>query len=364
MEKETLLKILKMSEEKDIPEKDAAFQILGKRMCLNYYKRKYGLKVYAPGESKHSHGERKHKINDNYFSAYTLENCYYAGFIAADGNVNKEQNKLTITLSIEDKEFLVKCLKKIESDYNVYTGVTREVFGYASIIVLSPKICEDLKQNFNITPRKSLTLLPPEVTDKTMIDAFIVGLIDGDGTVSYTKKILKDGRQSDRFFISLIGTKEIITFVKLRFEEILGHKTSNPHKRKEYSGNTYTIRVSDKAARTLFEHFYKIEVPKLERKWRTEYHEDCINFKRKQPLCRRKGVNALGLDGKLISHFDTLEEASKYTGVSTGRISKLCRENCNNHMSNGYMFSRNKTKMDAYVATNPFSRKKIKELIS
>ena len=196
------------------------------------------------------------------------------------------------------------------------------------------------------------------------MDAFIVGLIDGDGTVSYTKKKLKDGRHSNRFFISLIGTREIVTFVKLRFEEILGHKTSNPHKRKEHSGNTYTIRVSDKSARILFEHFYKINVPKLERKWKMEYHESCTNFKKKLPLCRQKGVNVFGLDGKFISHFKTLKETSEYTGVSIGRISKLCRENCNNHMSNGYMFSRDKTRMDAYVATNPFSRKKIAEMQS
>ena len=35
MTKETLLKILDYSKEKDIPEKDAAYQLIGKRICLN-----------------------------------------------------------------------------------------------------------------------------------------------------------------------------------------------------------------------------------------------------------------------------------------------------------------------------------------
>ena len=106
MTKETLLEILKVSEEKNIPEKDAALEVIGKRICLNNYKKKYGIKVYAPGESKHSHGKRKHKLNDNYFESYTLENCYYAGFIAADGNIDKNLKKITITLSNKDKGFL------------------------------------------------------------------------------------------------------------------------------------------------------------------------------------------------------------------------------------------------------------------
>ena len=362
MTKETLLEILKLSEEKCIPEKDAAFEIVGKRMCLNHYKRKYGLKTYMPGESKHSHGQRKHKVNDDYFGTYTLENCYYAGFIAADGNINKKQNKLTIGLSIKDKDFLVKFLENIESDYKVHTGMTREVFGYASVVVLSPKMCEDLEQNFNITPHKSFSLLPPNITDKQMLDSFIIGLIDGDGTISYTKKKLKDGRCSDRFYISLIGTEEIITIVKNRFEEILGHKTSNLHNKKEHTGNTYTIRVSDKSARTLFEHFYGFNVPKLDRKWKPEYHEYCLNFKKKLPLCRRKGVNVFGLDGKFISHFDTLNDAAEFTQASIGHISRLCKINNNEHMANGYMFSRTKTEMESYVVVNPFSKKRLKEL--
>lgn len=361
MTKETLLEILKVSNEKDIPEKDAALIVVGKRMCLNWYKKKYGIERYKPGESKYSHRERQCKLNDNYFENYTLQNCYYAGFIAADGNIDKDKRKLTIGLSMKDISFLELFRENIDSDYRIYTGVTRNEFYNASLSILSPKICSDLEKNFNITPQKSLTLLPPNIENVDFLDAFIVGLIDGDGTISTTKKTLKDGRNSDRFYISIIGTKEMLTMVKNRFENIVGRSVSELH-HKHYTGNTYTIRVSDKTARTLFEHFYKINVPKLERKWSKEMHERCLNYTKNLPICRRKGVNVLNLQGQFIRHFDTLLEASKFTNVSFTAISKICKFNDNKHMGNGFMFSRTKTEMEPYVAVNPFSKKRLKEL--
>ena len=361
MTKDVLLEILTLSENKDIPEKDAAFEIIGKRMNLNHYKKKYGIPVYAPGKSKHSRGKRKHNINDDYFSVYTLENCYYAGFIAADGNINKRKSTLTISLSLKDKDFLTKFLENIESNYQVHTGATREIFTYASIGVLSKKICNDLETKFNITPQKSLTLVPPHIEDKALLDAFITGLLDGDGTISFVKKKLKGGDYSERMFVSLIGTKEMVEMVKQRFEEILGHKVSNLHHEKQYSDNTYTIRISDSNARKIFLHYYGIDVPKLERKWGKEKYEYCVNFKKKLPLCKRKGINIFNLDGDLLEHFDTLEDASEYTGLSCGRLSDLCKKDDSEHMSNGFMCSRTKEQMNPYNPTNPFSKALLKK---
>lgn len=299
----------------------------------------------------------KYTLNENYFDILTTENCYYAGFIAADGCVSKSGKVLGIGLSSKDKQQLVNFLDSISCDAKIYHYVKNNKYGCDSISITSKKLCDDLCKNFNILPKKSLTYIPPLFYDDSYKDAFIVGIIDGDGTISFTKS-----RNRTRLYISVVGTLDTIVFIKKRFEEILGHSTSNPNHRLGGNENTYTIRVSDKTARVLFEHFYKTEVPKLERKWKKEIHEYCENFTRSLPTSRRKGVNVFSLDGVLVKHFDTLQEASDFSKVSVGRISELCRENCNNHMSNGYMFSRNKTKMEPYVATNPFSRKRLKEL--
>lgn len=356
MTKETLLEILRVSEEKNIPEKDAALEVIGKRICLNYYKKKYGIKRYKPGESKHSWHKRKHGVNDDFFSDYTLENCYYAGFIAADGNINKNRNKLTICLSGKDKPFLEKFSNTIKSEYKITECLSKGKHQSVSITVTSEKLCNDLGKNFNIFPQKSLTITPPKIDDKSLLDAFILGLLDGDGTVSFTKKRLKDGRYSKRLYIGLIGTKEMVSMVKNRFEEILGETISNLSHGK-YSGNTYTIRTTDAHARKLFLHYYKIDVPKLERKWGLEKYNYCINFKKMLPIMKRKGVNVFCLDGKFVKHFDTLEAASNFTKISLGRLSDLCNLDDSNHMSKGYMCSRTKTEMEPYTTTNPFSKK-------
>lgn len=352
MTKETLLKILDYSKEKDIPEKDAAYQLIGKRICLNAYKKKCGIERYKPGESKHSWGKRKKIINDDFFSKLTLENCYYAGFIAADGNIDKNKTKLTITLSGKDKSFLDDFNKRIKSNYKVTESITKGKFTCASLSVNSKKICDDLNKNFNITPQKSLTLVPPNINDKLLLDSFIIGVIDGDGTIGYAKS-----NNSKRFYISIIGTKEMILMIKCRFEEILEHKTSELHHRKEHSDNTFTLRVSDASARKLFLHFYNINVPKLERKWGIDKYEYCINFKKALPICRRKGVNVFNLKGELIKSFNTLKEASEFTNVTVGRISTLCKYDNNEHMAKGFMFSRTKNIMNAYCQNNPFVNK-------
>lgn len=97
-------------------------------------------------------------------------------------------------------------------------------------------MADDLKTNFNIIPAKSLILDPPNINweDKDLIDAYIIGLIDGDGSIGFSTSV----RTQPHFFISLIGTSQVLSFVKRRFEEILGRSTSNLHHEDRYKENT------------------------------------------------------------------------------------------------------------------------------
>lgn len=52
--------------------------------------------------------------------------------------------------------------------------------------------------------------------------------------------------------------------------------------KKENSKNTFTYTVTNKIARTIFIHYFTINVPKLLRKWSLEKHEYCINFVKKR----------------------------------------------------------------------------------
>lgn len=347
MTEEQLLQILQLSREEQIPEKEACHKIMGKYMKLSYYKNKFGIKVNDIGKAEYTHRiEKTYEVNDDYFSELTNENCYYAGFIAADGNIDQTKTKLTIGLSVKDKNFLEKFSQDLKSNYNIYE---REKSGFINnyVIITSNSICYDLERNFNIIPNKSLVYSPPNLKD-SFLDCFIMGLIDGDGTIGFSKR--KKGTQ-DSLYISIAGTYDTVTLVKNRFDEILEKKTSRLYQHNK-NKNFYQYRISDKNARLIFIYFYTrySNISKLNRKWSKEIFEYCNNWKKKSVPSRQKGVNIFNLQGKLIKKCATLKEADELTHVTIGRISNLCNLDDSKHQSKGYMFSRDKEIMEPYQA--------------
>lgn len=84
--KEQVLNIIKESIDTNTPEKEIA-----KRYNVNelrYYKKKYNIPTHPIGNAPcTARTPRKYNVNDNFFKELTLLNCYYGGFLAADGNV-------------------------------------------------------------------------------------------------------------------------------------------------------------------------------------------------------------------------------------------------------------------------------------
>ena len=344
MTKEILEQILQLSKEKQIPEKQACIEILGKEIQLSYYKKKVGIELHSTGKAEFTaRRERIYKIDDNYFSNISEVNSYYAGFIAADGNINKNNSNLTITLSEKDKIFLEEFVKNLKSDYPI-RHYDSNGFPVSSLIITSQQICSDLKEYFNVVPDKSLIYVPP-VLEQPYLDCFIMGLIDGDGTIGFSaRKTCKDS-----LYITLIGTKDSCNLVKNRFEEILGKTTASLHQ-VDKNKNSYTYRISDKNARMVFLYFYEKYnyLPTLDRKWSQEIYEYCKSWKKSSVPSRQKGVNIFDLQGNLVKICKTLKEAEEFSGTASSTISKLCKENTNMHQSNGYMFGRGIESMKPY----------------
>lgn len=300
---------------------------------------------------------RIYNVNDNFFEKQNPINSYYAGFIAADGNIDSEyQYRLSISLSAKDRDFLQRFLDNLESNYNIYE-LESHGFPTVAIAISSKKICNDLKDNFNIVPKKSLISTPPIFNNKEMEDCFIMGLIDGDGTIGYSKH---SGR--DALYISCVGTEQQMNLIKNRFEEILNKNISNLFFR-DPNKNFCSIRISDKNAREIFKYFYEKYnyLPLLNRKWTEENYQYCLSYKKNLPISRRKGVNIFNLTGKLIKQCDTLKEASEFTGASQGRISDMCKMNDNFHQAKGFMFSRDKLEMPPYEASKNVNKKYIED---
>lgn len=117
------------------------------------------------------------------FSTYTPESCYWAGFIAADGNIQNDFGKLTIALQKSDTPHLKKFLEFMKSNAAINTVVGDFGTLCSETKIYCKPLCLEIYKNFNITPNKSLTLVPPPLGTNKYISHYIRGYMDGDGSI-------------------------------------------------------------------------------------------------------------------------------------------------------------------------------------
>lgn len=211
----------------------------------------------------------KYSFNQNFFSIPNIENCYWAGFIAADGCIryNKKTQKsgsLRIVLHGKDNIIIETFHKTIK-----YTGPIR----YFSIDK-RPRVDiqlynmnnwgPDLKNNFNIIPNKTFLLIPPNLKDLKLQLAYIIGYIDGDGAIS----IIQPKRyKSKHLLLQIAGTKLMMKWIS----NIL-YKLENKNKyilrRIIPIKSIFKISYDYNRAKDLLILLNKISIPfKLPRKW-------------------------------------------------------------------------------------------------
>ena len=185
-------------------------------------------------------GKRKTTVNENFFSKPNLLNSYWAGFIAADGCIFKKNkgSMLTIHLNKKDKKLLNKFKKDIQFSGKI---VNKTKTNSCQIFIHRDNICKDLMKNFNITPRKSLTLKPPKGLTKRQALAYIVGYIDGDGCIS---------QQHNKPKLSIIGTQELLKWAHLTLNLQIAFKKIPIRKVKNHKIYTYVL-YSNKAIKAL-----------------------------------------------------------------------------------------------------------------
>lgn len=203
----------------------------------------------------------KYKINHNFFSKPNLLNSYWAGFIAADGCIVDATKYLRLTIQLSRKDH--NLLEKLKKDLK-YTGPIRKTkvnnYNISRLDIGSIKLCNDLKKNFNITPRKSLTLKPPKGLTKKQALAYVTGYLDGDGCVAL---------QNTKPILILVGTKNFLIWC----HETLFKNSSFLFKKipliKQKNIFRYTL-YSDKANYALSK-LNKNFKSTLNRKWRRLY---------------------------------------------------------------------------------------------
>lgn len=201
--------------------------------------------------------------NKNFFKVPNVLNCYWAGFIAADGCISDKYNSFHIALAEKDKEHLDLFAKTI--DYSGNLLYFRKTKAFSLQLYSSHQISLDLENLFNITENKSLTLRPPRglelYNNDIFLKSFLIGFIDGDGCIKYCerdKSIIVDFSGASLFFIKWI-------------KYFLENEYDLPSK-KIYTANSsirpfYTYRLQGKNAFLVLKDLDAINVPKLRRKW-------------------------------------------------------------------------------------------------
>lgn len=208
-------------------------------------------------------GNRWISYNTEFFRKPNIESSYWAGFIAADGCVRYRENtvELRIGLSQKDKPHLIKFSKEIS-----YKGIVHDYEnkdGPYSVLCLGSafEIAEDLKEHYNIVPNKSLNLQPPNL-DADFVLPFIIGYIDGDGSIWQDKK-------NNRLCISMVGTQEVLEWIRRELSLLPGKYSSKERVHKYGSTAQYALR--GRRALEVFDQISSIPVPKLSRKWNIKY---------------------------------------------------------------------------------------------
>lgn len=219
--------------------------ISSKKISKEIYKKRYG--TYC---------------NENYFKDLTMENCYWAGFLAADGNIS-DDGKLSLQISDKDFEHCNKFVETIKFTGKISKYVRKNGLGMCAFTVKSEKMCLDLQRNFNITPRKTLTLCPPNLYEKEHIYSYIIGYIDGDGWISLRKKY-----HTPR--LGFVGQESILAWILEMLSVLLvGEEREKFMTKKIQKFTNYcTVSMSNlTSVKTILKYLHNYDVPKLQRKW-------------------------------------------------------------------------------------------------
>ena len=229
--------------------------------------------------------KKKYSCNENYFSEKSLQSCYWAGFIAADGCIvdkTKGQKKLQIKLSNKDKVLLERFKNDIQYNGIILSNESNPQFiagnknitgnKKSSIIqITSDKLCDDLASIFNIHPRKSLAHEPPIGLTEEQELAYIIGYIDGDGNIGLIKRAYKYPIE-----LNILGTEFFLNWVYLKFKNLIN---INSNIKIRLKNKIYTIKLNCEFAYKILLYLNdNISIKKLDRKWNIVKNLNPNNF--------------------------------------------------------------------------------------
>lgn len=180
--------------------------------------------------------------------------AYILGFIAADGSISKNDNRIKIALSKRDKEQLELIKSIMGISYPIKDYINSQNYEVSELTWTCQRHKQDLAK-YGIIPSKTYSLVFPKQLNKCFWKDFIRGYFDGDGSIT--------GQKPEWKICSY--RKEILETINDFFYEN-GIEKANIIKRK--SENLYDIRfASTDALKKIYKlMYYSDNIPYLKRK--------------------------------------------------------------------------------------------------
>lgn len=135
------------------------------------------------------------RLKEDYFSNIDCaEKAYWLGFLFTDGSVDirKGRKRIRLQLQIADKEILEKYKEDLGIDGKLIEDKRSNSTCY-SVEFTSNQIFNDLEK-YGIIPQKTYKTehLPLNLIPKQFLTSFLLGLFDGDGSLSYSENCSTD----------------------------------------------------------------------------------------------------------------------------------------------------------------------------
>ena len=187
----------------------------------------------------------------NFFKNETSDMAWLLGFLASDGNVSKNSNRIRIELSYVDREILEKIKKLVKIDNPIYERENKNGFKFVSLEWSCKEHKEDLAQ-YGIIPNKTYVLKPPLKLSPHFYIDYIRGYFDGDGTIN-----LNHCQHGNALRWGICGaSKPMLQWIVQILNEQYKIPPVNLHKDSSHDTDFYSITYSTCAARNIYNILY------------------------------------------------------------------------------------------------------------
>jgi len=187
--------------------------------------------------------------NKSFFHKPNINNSYIAGYIAGDGCISNNK------VSIISKD--LEQLKNIKQEVNFDGLIYKDRRYFCLTLCGANEWIINLRNNFNIIQKKSLILKHPDGLDLECSLAFIIGLIDSDGSLLIDKNNKKE--------LHMVGTQSVLLWVKNIFVNYLKSDSKANVIPKE---NIFYYKIVGRKAEYIIKKLFEINLSfRLNRKW-------------------------------------------------------------------------------------------------